>query len=132
MKIADAGAKAEAGKVRLTLTVEQSAPAYALRLPLEIVFPGRSETRSIDVGRQRDVVTMHVDADARRRAPGPGAARLARAGPRAAAADPAPVDHRAGAAVGAGLGCRRRARGRRGIGEALVRGPAASRVARTR
>ena len=58
VKIARASAKAEAGKVRLTLTVEQSAPAYALRLPVEIVFPGRSETRWIDIGRQRDVVTM--------------------------------------------------------------------------
>jgi hypothetical protein len=60
--IAHAGAKAEAGKVRLTLTVEQVAPAYTLRLPLEIVISGRAEMRSIDVGRQRDVVTMLVDA----------------------------------------------------------------------
>ncbi len=60
--IANASAKTEAGKVRLTLTVEQQAPAYALRLPLEIVIAGRAEMRSIDVERQRDVVTMLVDA----------------------------------------------------------------------
>jgi len=62
VKITQAGAKTEAGKVRLTLTVEQSAPAYTLRLPLEIVISGRTETRSMDVGRQREVVTMLVDA----------------------------------------------------------------------
>ena len=61
VKIAHATAKTERGKTRLTLTVEQSAPAYALRLPLEIVIAGRAETRSIDVGAPRDVVTMFVD-----------------------------------------------------------------------
>ncbi len=49
-------------RFRLTLTVEQSAPAYALRLPLEIAFPGRTEMRSIDVAGPRDVVTVDVDA----------------------------------------------------------------------
>ena len=60
--ITHAGARPEAGKVRLTLAVEQTAPAYTLRLPLEITISGRSETRPIDVGRQRDVATMLVDA----------------------------------------------------------------------
>ncbi len=60
--IASAHAKTEAGKVRLTLAVEQTAPAYSLRLPLEIVYHGRTETRMIDVARQRDVVTLQVDA----------------------------------------------------------------------
>ena len=62
VQIAAATAKAEGGKVRLTLTVVQSAPAYALHLPLEIVIAGRAELRSIDVGGPRDVVTMLVDA----------------------------------------------------------------------
>jgi len=62
VKIARAGAKTEAGKVRLTLTVEQSAPAYSLRLPLEIVIAGRTEMHSIDVAGPRDVVTMLVNA----------------------------------------------------------------------
>jgi len=62
VRITHAGAKTEAGKVRLTLTVEQQAPAYALRLPLEIVIAGRAEMRSIDVAGPRDVVTMLVDA----------------------------------------------------------------------
>jgi hypothetical protein len=60
--IASAGAKMEAGKVRLTLVVEQSSPAYAMRVPVEIVYAGSSETRWMEVGRRRDVVTMNVDA----------------------------------------------------------------------
>jgi len=59
--IAHAGAKAEAGKVRLTLTVEQATPPYRLRLPLEIVFPDRVETHTINGGWQRDVVTILMD-----------------------------------------------------------------------
>ena len=62
VRIASARAKADDGRVRLTLTVEQSAPAYTLRLPLEIVFPGRAETRWIDVRRTREVITVDVDA----------------------------------------------------------------------
>lgn len=48
--------------MRLTVALEQTTPAYALHLPLEIVFRGRTETRWIDTERQRDVVTMDVDA----------------------------------------------------------------------
>ena len=62
MKIAAAGAKSEAGTTRLTLALEQSAPPYALHLPVAIVFPGRVETRWIDIERQRDAVTIAVDA----------------------------------------------------------------------
>ena len=62
VKVAKAGAKPEAGRFRLMLTVEQVAPAYTLRLPLEIVFPGRSEMHSIDVGPQRTLVTVDLDA----------------------------------------------------------------------
>jgi hypothetical protein len=62
VRITHAGATPEAGKVRLTLTVEQPAPAYALRLPLEIAFAGRAEMRSIDVAGPRDPMTMLVDA----------------------------------------------------------------------
>ena len=61
-RVASARAKTDDGKVRLTLTVEQSAPAYVLRLPLEIVFPGRVETRAIDVRAPREVITIELDA----------------------------------------------------------------------
>jgi aminopeptidase N len=60
--IAGARATMEGGKGRLTLAIVQAAPAYSLRLPLEIVFPDRTETRVIDVLRPRDVVTIDVDA----------------------------------------------------------------------
>ena len=126
VKIAHARAKTEAGKVRLTLTVEQSAPAYALRLPLEIVFAGRAETRSIDVARPARRGDDARRCDARRRAPGPGPARLARAGPGAVAAHPAPVGHRAGATMVQASAAGGRARGRHGVGETLLRSPAAA------
>jgi hypothetical protein len=60
--ITGASAKREAGKFRLTLAVEQAAPAYTLRLPLEIVYAGRREARPIDIGSQRDRVTVDLDA----------------------------------------------------------------------
>ncbi|MDP3842676.1 MAG: M1 family aminopeptidase [Oxalobacteraceae bacterium] len=62
MKIASASAKSQGGKTRLTLALEQDAPAYALRLPLEILYAGRSETRWIDSRREHDEVTLAVDA----------------------------------------------------------------------
>ena len=55
-----AGAEATAGGARLTLTVEQSAPAYALHLPVQLVFPDRTETRWIDVAGERQAVTLDV------------------------------------------------------------------------
>jgi hypothetical protein len=61
VRIADATVKPEAGKIRLTLALEQSAPAYALRLPLEIVFPDHSETRWVGTDREREVPTLDMD-----------------------------------------------------------------------
>jgi hypothetical protein len=58
----DAGPSAGREAMRLTIAVEQSAPAYALRLPIAIAFPGRTETRWVDVSRERDVATIDVDA----------------------------------------------------------------------
>jgi hypothetical protein len=48
--------------MRLTIVIEQSAPAYALRLPIAIAFPGRTETRWVEVNRERDVATIDVEA----------------------------------------------------------------------
>jgi len=62
VRIASASAKARDGGVRLALTVEQSAPAYTLRLPLEIVFPGRAETRTVNLRLPREEITLDVDA----------------------------------------------------------------------
>jgi len=52
----------ESGPIRLSLSVAQRAPAYALHLPLEIVYPGRSELRWIDVGPSHEAVTLLLDA----------------------------------------------------------------------
>ena len=60
--IASAVAKTEAGKVRLTLIVEQSSPAYVMRVPVEIVYVAAPKTRWMEVGRQREGVTVNVDA----------------------------------------------------------------------
>ncbi|WP_018992753.1 M1 family metallopeptidase [Aromatoleum toluclasticum] len=60
IRIASAEARGEGGRHRLSLAVEQKAPAYALRLPVELVFPDRSELRWIDVAAERQVVTMEV------------------------------------------------------------------------
>jgi hypothetical protein len=62
VRIAGATARAEAGAIRLRVGIEQTAPAYALRLPLQIAFAGHAETRWIDVTRQRETVTLDVDA----------------------------------------------------------------------
>lgn len=45
---------------RLELDIEQSAPAYALRLPVEIVAADRFETRWVDVQSERTVVTLDL------------------------------------------------------------------------
>lgn len=48
------------GKSRLQLAVEQTAPPYALRVPIELVFAGRSEVRWIDIARPRELVSLDV------------------------------------------------------------------------
>jgi hypothetical protein len=61
VKVASAVVKPDKGKLRLTVAVEQSAPPYALHLPLEIVFAHRTATRWVDVERQREAVKIAVD-----------------------------------------------------------------------
>lgn len=60
VSITEARMAAEAGKPRLQLVVEQAAPAYALRLPIELAFQSGSEIRWIDVAHPRDVVSLDV------------------------------------------------------------------------
>ncbi|MFZ5510847.1 MAG: M1 family metallopeptidase [Pseudomonadota bacterium] len=61
VRLTDAAVARAAGRLRLTLTLEQSAPAYALRLPVEIVYGERSEVRWIDSAGERDTATLEVD-----------------------------------------------------------------------
>ncbi|MBI3375479.1 MAG: M1 family peptidase [Betaproteobacteria bacterium] len=44
----------------LELDIEQSAPAYALCVPIEIVAPDRSETRWVDIQGERTAVTLDL------------------------------------------------------------------------
>ncbi|OWW18793.1 M1 family metallopeptidase [Noviherbaspirillum denitrificans] len=50
---------AENGK-RLLLTVEQGTPAYAMRIPVELVYKDKSELRWFDVARAREQVSVDV------------------------------------------------------------------------
>jgi aminopeptidase N len=68
-KLASATARSEGGKgggkgskIRLTLALDQAAPPYALRLPLEIVYPDRAETRWIESRGAREEVTLALAA----------------------------------------------------------------------
>ncbi|MFN7087372.1 MAG: M1 family metallopeptidase [Burkholderiales bacterium] len=60
--IEQAGAQTIDGKTKLALTLTQTAPPYALRVPVEIVADGgRSQTRRIDFDRERQTVTLELD-----------------------------------------------------------------------
>ncbi|AKU12196.1 putative aminopeptidase [Azoarcus sp. CIB] len=62
VRITAADVRHTAASARLTLAVEQNAPAYALHLPVQLVFPDRAEMRWIDVDRERQAVTLDVGA----------------------------------------------------------------------
>lgn len=52
----------ESGRMRVQLALEQSSPAYALRLPIELVYPEHSETRWVDIARSRELINLDVSA----------------------------------------------------------------------
>jgi aminopeptidase N len=59
--IAHAEARPAAGRTRLTLAFNQAEPAYALRLPVEISYPGRSEIRWHDLPDANGSVRLDTD-----------------------------------------------------------------------
>jgi hypothetical protein len=59
--IRSALATPHAGRSRLTLQIEQPAPAYALHLPVEISWPGRSEQHWVEIDGGRTTVTLEFD-----------------------------------------------------------------------
>ncbi|MBS1191673.1 MAG: putative aminopeptidase [Rhodocyclaceae bacterium] len=61
VQIVQAQAKPANGRAGVVLTLVQSAPAYALRLPIEIVDGGRSATRRVDSRRPRETITIDAD-----------------------------------------------------------------------
>jgi aminopeptidase N len=62
-RIADAQALTFEGKPRLAVTIEQSGTPYALRLPMEITYGERSETRIVEVSKASE--TLNLDLPAR-------------------------------------------------------------------
>ncbi len=63
VRIAAARATARDGRTQLALTLEQSSPAYALGVPVEVVYPGgRSEIRRIALAQPRETATLELDA----------------------------------------------------------------------
>jgi len=60
--IAEAKMQSANGKTALALTLTQTAPPYTLRVPVEIVTDGRSQTRLIDFDRERQTATLELDA----------------------------------------------------------------------
>jgi hypothetical protein len=62
LAIVTARADAQAGTARLVLEFSQAAPAYALRVPVELVTGGRSELRWLDIEHARETVALAVDA----------------------------------------------------------------------
>lgn len=62
LSIAQAKAQPENGKTQLALALTQTSPPYALRVPVEIVAGGRSQTRWIDFDRERQTATLELDA----------------------------------------------------------------------
>ncbi|MBI4205829.1 MAG: M1 family peptidase [Betaproteobacteria bacterium] len=62
LAVAEARSRTDNGKTTLALTLTQPAPAYALRVPVELVAGSRSETRRVEVDRERNFATLTLDA----------------------------------------------------------------------
>ncbi|MBK7674597.1 MAG: hypothetical protein IPJ27_07400 [Candidatus Accumulibacter sp.] len=60
-RVAAASAVASGGGYRLRLAVTQSAPAYALRLPIELNYGDALESRTLSVDRAQQTLTLAVD-----------------------------------------------------------------------
>jgi hypothetical protein len=63
LRIADAQAQSTAGGWRLSLTLEQGAPAYALAVPLAIRTSNGEIMRRVELSRQRETVLLELPAE---------------------------------------------------------------------
>jgi hypothetical protein len=61
VSVTDARATRAGGGTQLTVTVAQSIPAYALRVPLEIVYDGKTEVRIVAIDRERQTVAFQLN-----------------------------------------------------------------------
>lgn len=62
LRIADAAAEPVAGGWRLSVTLEQGAPAYALSVPLALRTAGGEITRRIGLARERETLVLELPA----------------------------------------------------------------------
>lgn len=62
VRISGAEATAHKGGTRLILRLEQTPPAYSLRLPVELNYERRSEIRWIDIAHERGTAVLELDA----------------------------------------------------------------------
>ncbi|MBI3918162.1 MAG: M1 family peptidase [Betaproteobacteria bacterium] len=62
LAVVTARANAQGGATRLVLEFSQGEPAYALRVPVELVTGNRSELRWLDISHARETVALAVDA----------------------------------------------------------------------
>jgi aminopeptidase N len=63
LRIADAKAEPVAGGWRLSVTLEQGAPAYALSVPLAIRTAGGEITRRVELSRERGTAVLELPAE---------------------------------------------------------------------
>lgn len=63
LRIADGHAERAGSRWRLSVTLAQSAPAYALSVPLAIRTAGGEITRRVQFGRKRETVVLHTPAE---------------------------------------------------------------------
>jgi hypothetical protein len=61
VSVNDARATRAGNGTQLTVTFEQSAPAYALQVPLEIVYDGRTEVRTVAIDQDRQTVSFQLN-----------------------------------------------------------------------
>jgi hypothetical protein len=61
LELTEARARTGSSTTELTLTLTQSAPAYALEVPMELVAGSATHTRRIEVDRERYAATLLVD-----------------------------------------------------------------------
>ncbi|HZN26119.1 MAG TPA: M1 family aminopeptidase [Burkholderiales bacterium] len=61
VNVIEARARRSGGGVALSVGVVQSRPAYTLQLPIEVLYAGKSEMRTVSIHRERQVVTLQLN-----------------------------------------------------------------------
>ena len=62
VRIVEAKALIGSGKTKLALTLTQTAPPYAITVPVEVIAGDNPQTRRIAFDRERDIATIELDA----------------------------------------------------------------------